>query len=92
MNRLLKGMRWEENSDELSPDRGIQGLIGFPARTLPELGTSSDSDLCRATNFFETRSLIGFELWELFTEDSSPERGYLRMNFYREAGLMVSQA
>ncbi len=86
------GCLWEENSDELSPDRGIQGLIGFRAGTLTGLGTSSDLDLCRAMNLYGTRSLIGFELWELSTDDSSLDWDYLQMNSHREAGLSFLRA
>ena len=54
------GYLWEENLDELSPDRGTQGLIGLRARTFIGLGTLSGSDIYRAMNFIGTRSLIGF--------------------------------
>ncbi len=82
------GYLWEENLDELSPYRGIQGLIVFRARTLTGLGTSSNSDIYRATNFYGTRSLIGSELWELSTDDSSLDWDYLQDLTFGELGTL----
>ena len=78
----------KEITDELSPDGGIQRLIGLRARTLIGLRTSSDSDLCRAMNVIETRSLIGFELWELSMDDSSPDWDYLPDLTFCELGTL----
>ncbi len=59
MNRLWRGIRWEENSDELYRDGGVQELIGLRTRTLSGLGTSLDLDLGRVINFLRTRNLVG---------------------------------
>ncbi len=63
MNRLRRGIRWEENLDELSRNGRIPELTGFRTRTLPGLGTSLDSGLGRVISFSGTRTLTGFRLW-----------------------------
>ena len=87
MDQLWRGIRWEENSDDLSTDGGCRTeLIGLRARTFAGPGTLSGPDLCRALNFCRTRILIGFRLWELSTDDSFPELDYLQNLTFHELG------
>ena len=91
MNQLLRGIRWEENSDELSTDGGSQTeLIGLRARTFPGLGTLSDSDLCRALNFFRTRNLIGFGTLGRWMNDPSGLGLPTRLNLQRARDVFRS--